>query len=137
MAGTPAPKISVALANAFLDGIGTMADGGKLRIYQGTQPSTPETSIGASTKLAELTMNATAFGAGAANHLLTASAITSDTNTVAGTAQWFRLWESDGTTPLMDGSVDTSGADMNLNSTAISTGGTLAITSFTINLPVA
>jgi hypothetical protein len=136
MAGTPSPKISVALANAFLDGIGTLANSGKLRIYQGTQPATPETSIGASTQLAELTMNATAFP-GASSHLLTANAIDSDTNTVAGTAQWFRLWKSDGTTPLMDGSVDTSGADMNLNSTAVSAGGTLAITSFTINLPVA
>jgi len=131
-----APKISVDLADAFLDGIGTLADAGKLRVYEGTQPATPETGIGLSTQLAELTMNATAFGAAAA-HVLTAGSITSDTNTVAGTAQWFRLWQSDGTTPLLDGTVGTSGCDMNLNSTAITTGGTLAITSFTINLPVA
>lgn len=131
------PKISEALANAFLDGIGTLANSGKLDIYDGTQPATPETAVAPATRLARLTMNAGAFGA-AASHVLTAAAIASDTNTVAGTAAWFRLWQSDGTTPLMDGSVGTSSSfDMNLNSLAVTTGGTVAITAFTIDLPVA
>lgn len=132
------PRITALTANTMLDsGIGSLANSGKLRIYDGTQAATASTAISGQVKLAELVMNATAFP-GASAGVLTANAITSDTSAAAtGTASWFRLLKSDGTTVLLDGSVGTSGADLNLNSVSITSGGTVACTSFTITHPLA
>lgn len=120
--------------NAELDALAPHANSGFIRIYTGTIPATPETAP-AGTLLAELTFNATAFGAAAAG-VITANAITSDSSANAtGTAGWYRALKSDGTTALWDGTVSTAGADLNLNSTSINTGVTVAITSLTVTLP--
>ena len=59
--------------------------------------------------LAELRFGATAFGASLAG-VATANAITADSSANAtGTATWFRVFKSDGTTALWDGSVGTAG----------------------------
>jgi len=125
----------------MLDTLTASAASGKLRIYSGTQPADADAGIGAGTLLAELTMGATAFGSATStastNSVLTANAITSDTSADAtGTAAWFRLWQSNGTTPILDGSVGTSAADMILNSVAIQVGATVAISAFTVTLAV-
>ncbi len=44
---------------------------------------------------------------------------------------WFSIVKSTGAR-VMDGSVGTSGADLNLNSTTIATGATVAVSSFTV-----
>jgi len=124
------PHLSNAAASAAADAVAALANTGYLRFYDGSQPATADTAITTQNKLAELRFGATAFGA-SANGVATANAITSDTNTVAGTVAWFRALKSDGTSVLFDGSVGTSGCDINLNTTAIATGGTLAITAFT------
>jgi len=49
-----------------------------------------------------------------------------------GTATHFRIWQSNGTTAVIDGDVGTSGSDLNFNSTSITSGGTVSVTSFTI-----
>jgi hypothetical protein len=118
------------LRNAQLDAITTFAgNSGKLRIYNGTRPATGGT---ATTLLAELTCNAT-FAPAASGGVLTLNAITQDASADAtGTATWFRLVKSDGTTHVMDGDVGTSGSDLNLNSTSITSGATVSVTSFTI-----
>ena len=101
---------------------------GLLRIYDGSRPA----SMGAATTLlAELTCNATFAGA-ASSGVLTLNAITSDTSANAtGTATWFRITTSGGTARI-DGNVGTSGSDLNLNTTSIVSGATVAVTSFTI-----
>jgi hypothetical protein len=115
------------LRNAMADAITTFAGGaGKLRIYSGTRPATGGT---ATTLLAELTLNAT-FAPAASGGVLTLNAVTSDTSADAtGTATWFRILKSDGTTFVMDGSVGAtgSGADLELDNTSIVAGGTVAI----------
>jgi hypothetical protein len=118
------------LRNAQLDAITTFAgNSGKLRIYNGTRPATGGT---ATTLLAELTCNAT-FAPAASGAVLTLNAITQDASADAtGTATWFRLVKSDGTTHVLDGDVGTSGSDLNLNSTSITSGATVSVTSFTI-----
>jgi hypothetical protein len=64
--------------------------------------------------------------------VLTHSAITPDSSANAtGTATWFRDVDSTGTC-VMDGSVGTSGADLNLNSTSITSGVQVSCTSSTI-----
>ena len=78
------------------------------------------------TLLAELTCNAT-FAPSAALGKLTLNAIASDASANAtGTATWFRIVKSDGSTLVCDGDVGTSGSDLNLNSTSITAGGTVA-----------
>lgn len=118
------------LRNARADAITTFAGGsGKLRIYDGTRPSTGGT---ATTLLAELTCNAT-FAPAASGGVLTLNSITADTSANAtGTATWARFVKSDGTTFVMDCSVGTSGADINLNTTSIVSGASVSITSATI-----
>lgn len=123
-------KMATALRNARLDAITTFAGAScKLRIYDGTQPATGGT---ATNLLAELTCNAT-FAPSASGAVLTLNSITNDSAADAtGTATWFRLVKSDGSTHVMDGTVGTSGADLNLNTTSIVTGAVVSVTSFTI-----
>jgi hypothetical protein len=128
-------KTSITARNAALDAIAPLANSGKLRIYTTPQPATPETAISSQTLLAELVMNSTAFGA-ASNGVITANSITADTsNDATGTAAWYRLLKSDGTTVLWDGEVGTSGADLNFNSVAFQSGAQTQVTSFTYTLP--
>jgi hypothetical protein len=125
------PHLSDTAANAAATAIAPLANSGKLRIYDGSQPANANAGIGAANMLAELTMNATAFG-GAAAGVITANAITSANAALSGTATWFRIWKSDGTTSLADGTVGISGANLNLNSVAISAGASVSVTSLTL-----
>jgi hypothetical protein len=119
---------NVTLRNNQLDEITALAGASAvIRVYNGSRPATGGAGT---TQLAALTCNAT-FAPAAAAGALTLNAITDDTNTVAGTATWFRL-ESSGATHVWDGDVGTSGSDLNLNSVTISVGGTLSITSVVI-----
>jgi hypothetical protein len=121
---------STTLRNAQLDQITTaVGASGKLRIYSGTRPANVAASI-TGTMLAELVLNAT-FAPSAAGGVLTLNSITSATAAATGTATHFRIWQSNGTTAVMDGDVGTAGSDLNLNSTSITSGGSVAVTSFT------
>lgn len=135
------PHVSAARRAAMLDTITSAASSGKLRIYSGTQPADADAAIGGGTLLAELTMGATAFGSATSTastaSVLTANAITQDSSADAtGTAAWFRLWQSNGTTPILDGTVGTSAADLIINSTAIQVGAVVSATSLTLTLAV-
>ena len=137
-------KITNAVAQAMANAFTTATDAGTaalIRIYDGTQATDPDTAVGAQTLLAELTMSATSFGAATdANPgaLITANSITSDTSANAtGTASWFRVVTQNGGSTICDGSVGTASADMILNTTSITSGSTVAITSFTITMPEA
>ncbi len=118
------------LRNSRLDAITTFTGGAALlRIYDGVRPATGGT---ATVLLAELTCNAT-FALAAAAGVLTLNAITSDTAANAtGTATWARIVKSDGTTIVMDCSVGTTGADINLNTVSLVLNATVAVTSATI-----
>lgn len=121
---------SATARNAMLDALTTVAGSScKLRFYSGTRPAT---GGAATTLLAELTCNAT-FAPSASGGVLTLNSITSDTSADAtGTATWFRIVKSDGSTHVLDGNVGTSGSDLNLNSTGFTVGVTVAVSSFTI-----
>lgn len=114
--------------NAIRDAIDGGAGAGLLRIYDGSRPATGGT---ATTLLAELTFT-DPCSTGASSGTLTMSAITADSSANAtGTATWFRCVDSTGTF-CVDGSVSTSGSDLNLNSTSISSGQNVAVSSFVI-----
>lgn len=120
---------SSTIRNGMLDVItANVGSAGLLRIYDGTRPATGGT---ATTLLAELTGNAT-FAPGAAGGILTLNSITQDPSANAtGTATWFR-WVSSGGTFCVDGSVSTSGSDLNLTTTSIVTGQPVSVTSWAI-----
>lgn len=123
---------STAVRNAKLNAIKASFDNGYLRIYDGAQPAGPDTAVGAQVLLAELRFGATAFGAAAAG-VLTANAITSDSAANAtGTAAWFRCLQSDGTTPLHDGTVGTASANAIVATTSIVANAVVDCSSFTI-----
>lgn len=125
------PKLANASANAAADAVTVLCNTGYLRIYDGAQAATADTAVGAQVLLAELRFNATAFGAAAAG-VATANAFTADSSADAtGTATWFRALKSDGSTVVFDGSVGTSGANLNLNSVAISAGAAVSVSAFT------
>lgn len=127
-------KVSLNCASAQAAAlVGAYTNGSILNIYQGTQPATPETAIGAQVLLASIVLPSPAFTQ--VNGVMTANAIASVTIGVTGTAQFFRWNKSDNTTPIADGSIGVSGADMNLNSVALSAGATLAISSMTYTVP--
>lgn len=126
------PKRTTTAANAACDAMAALANSGRLKVYDGTQPATANTAVTTQTVLADLTMNATAFGAAVAG-VATANAITQDSSADAtGTATWFRLYKSDNSTVILDGSVGTSGCDLNLSTTSIVAGAAVSITAFTL-----
>jgi len=101
-----------------------------IKIYSGTQPVNANTAISSQTLLVSLNVSGT-FGTDS-NGTITLSSVTSATAVATGTASFFRITKSDGTTVVMDGSVGTSSADMILDNTSIATGQTVSITSGTI-----
>lgn len=122
-------------ANTKADALTALLDGGYLRIYDGTQPATGDTAIGAQVLLAELTFGTPAFGAAVAG-VATANAITGDASANAtGTATWFRLFKTDGTTAVLDGSVGISGCDLNLATVAIVATTAVPVSALTIREP--
>lgn len=134
------PFFSDETVKAAVDAAAAKANGGTLKIYTGTQPTDANTALGAQTLLATLTLSATAFAASTASGsagsrivTATANAITGDLSADAtGTATWFRVLKSDGTSIVMDGAVGTSGSDLNLATTSLVAGEEVDITSFAI-----
>lgn len=136
------PVMSIIGAKAALDAINALIGSGpgNIEIFSGAQPATTLTAD-SGTKGCTLPLSATAFPASTsatANGLATATAnaITSDTNAAASiTAGYFRLKTATGGTTIYQGNVGTSGADLNMNTTSITAGDTVAITSFKVTLP--
>lgn len=124
-----------AACNALVDLIDAGSGAGTLRIYDGTKPAGPGTAITDQNLLAELTFSDPAFG-NASNGVATASAITQDSSANAsGTASWFRILDSDATA-ILDGTVGTSGADLNLVTTTITATQPVQISSLTVTIPM-
>ena len=141
-------KYSTALATAQQAAISTqLGASAVINIYDGTQPSSPDTAVTTQVLLASLTCSAT-FGAAAAK-VLTANAITSGTGTAAATvsgkrATWARITTSGGTAHIdctvgTNGTLNTDGStsagatyDININNNLITTGQTVSISSFTL-----
>ena len=124
------PQLSDATANAEANAVAALLNSGTLLIYNGSQPANANTAVTSQTLLATLTFGATAFGS-AVGGVATANAITpASTAAATGTASWFRCLTS-GSAVVFDGTVGTSGCDLNINTTAIQQNAEVACTSFT------
>lgn len=133
------------LKDVFKDGV--------LKIYSGSQPSSPDSAV-SGTLLVTVTLSSGAFVAGAFGNGLefgdaasgaiskASGATWSGAAVASGTAGYFRLCANatdaggaSTTLPRIDGSIGTSGADLNMSSTTITSGQTYTIDTFTITLP--
>ena len=128
-----------AILNAIKTDIDAGAAAGKLRIYSGSMPATPETAA-TGTLLAELTLSypmGAISGTGAALKL-DFSSITQDSSADAtGVAGYARITRFDGATVVFDCDVTATGAGgtLQLNTTNIVAGGPVLVTAFTISVP--
>lgn len=132
-----ATTVRNAACDAIVDLIDAGAGAGTIKIYTGSQPTDPQTALGAQVLLATLTFSDPAFGNAGASVAgrADASSITADSSIDAtGTATWARIADSNAVT-RMDVTVGTSGADINFNSVSFVSGGTASITSMTVTCP--
>jgi hypothetical protein len=124
-------------ADAIVDRVDAGAGPGKLRIYSGTRPASPDTAVGAQVLLAEFTLADPAFSAAAAGvKTLDATPVLSTTGLAAGAGSWCRFLDSNNVAHY-DGSVTATGGGGNveLNTTTVSVGLTMEITAGTITMP--
>lgn len=132
-----ATRISTTARNAACDAIVDLTDGGPaagtIKVYTGSQPATANDAE-TGTLLATFTLADPAFGNAATGVASLTSVPRTTTGLAAGTAGWFRLEDSTGAN-ILDGSVGTSGADLILNTTTISVGVSVEITSGTVTMP--
>jgi hypothetical protein len=127
------PEWYDATVKAAVDAAAALLNSGYIKVYTGSQPALNGSVTG--TLLATLTFSSTAFASSTASGgtvTATANSITSGTAGNTGTAGYFALLKSDGSTVVATGSVGTSGADLNFNSLSISSGATVSCSSFTI-----
>jgi len=126
-------NLSDVAANAEANAIAALLNNGVIEFYSGTQPATANTAIAGNVLLGELTFGSPAFGA-ASGGIIAANPIASGTAVATATATFARLYESNGTTVVMDVVVGTSGQGINLNTTSIVTGGLLSLVSWQHNV---
>ena len=119
--------------NGLVDTIDQGSGAGKINFYTGSQPGSVGGTYG--TLLGTCPMSDPAFG-NASTGTATASAITSDTNADAsGTCATFNIADSDNNV-LCDGTCGTSGTDITFDNNVFVAGGTIAISSLTISVPI-
>lgn len=126
-------NLSFVSANASANAVAALASGGFLDIYSGTIPGTPETAA-AGTLLVSIPLPTPAFGS-AVNGVASLGVTLNATTSAGGTAAWFRVYMSNHTTALWDGSVGTGSGDLVVDTTTFLASKTIAITSLTYTQP--
>lgn len=119
----------------------------KINIYSGAKPTSPD-DVPTGTLLVTITNNSTATGltwdATAPGGVLPKAPAETWSGTIlaTGTAGWFRIWES-GDTPAnasttavrIDGTISSTGADLNLTNLSLVTGAPFIMSSASLTLP--
>lgn len=123
--------------DAALAAVCALANGGTLRIYDGTAPANAQTALSGNTLLAQATFASPAFGT-PSSAVATANAITADASADAtGTPTFFRILSS-AAAVIYQGTAGASGQELNLSGL---TGGQIiaaapvSISSLTISQP--
>ena len=135
-------NLGAAAGNAQAAANAALCNGGSISLYSGVaQPATVDTGIGAATRHVTLTFAATAISGSPAAGVATYAAIGSGVIAVSGTPTWFRVWESNGTTGVMDGTIGLddgshTGFDGLLDAVPLVAGATLTCSAgtYTVNL---
>lgn len=129
-----AEKLNIAARNRQVDSIGDDLNSGTLKIYTGSQPASADDAA-SGTLLVTINLPADAMAA-AATGTAAKSGTWSGVAAATGTAGWFRI-ENSGATRRYDGAVTATGGggEIELDSTAITSGQTVLINTFTITQP--
>lgn len=143
-------KASTGLRNGVLasNSLKALLDGGFIKIYSGAEPASADAAVPAeAVLLCTISLNSGAdgisFDAAASSGVLAKapSEVWSGVVWASGTAAWYRhvTAADDGTSSAtavrLQGSVATSGADLNLSSTTLISGATQTIDYYSIALP--
>lgn len=133
--------VAILMAAAAAGAVDAGAAGGKLTIYGGAQPASPDTAVGAQPVLVEFTLGDPAFAGpvdGGAGATATGNPVDPVPATATGTATWFRITDSDGDA-VIDGDVtDTAGSgSLKVSSTSIIEDIDVSIVSMTFTMPKA
>lgn len=129
-------QFSVTYRNALLDQFETtVSTSPKLEIFTGSAPANCATAD-SGTKLVSMTLPSD-WLANASSGSKALSGSWSAAATQTGTAAYFRVKDSSGTTVHMQGTVTATGGggDMTLDNTSIATGQTVTVTTFTLTAP--
>lgn len=131
-----APSLAQATANAMANAITTyMGNAGKIIIYSGTAPANADAALSGNTVLATFTGGSPVFGSASGGTITLSGVPLTVAASATGTATFFRLYKTDGTTPVFQGTVGTASADLILNTVALTSGVNVTITAGTINMP--
>lgn len=123
-------QYSAALRNGRADQKTTViGNAGLLRIYTGAAPADCATAA-SGTKLSEHTLGSP-LAPGASGGVLSPTVPSNVLALATGTAGYWRIYKADGTTCVIQGSVGTSGADLNLNTLSLVLSGPVQINSWT------
>jgi hypothetical protein len=106
-----------------------LLDGGQLRVYAGTVPSSVRAALGAATLLSTLTLNNPCAPV-TTNNIITFYAISPANAVATATATFYRLCKSDGTPVAQDTAGGPgSGAALIFDSADIQSGATVSVSS--------
>lgn len=131
-----ATRIATPTANAVVNAVAALMNGGSVKIYTGSPPATgDDTATG--TLLATFTLQNPAFASASGG--IGAVDVTPPLNATAvadGTAGWFRALTSGGA-KVLDGlcTATGGGGDMTLTNVAVVNGQSLGITSWSLEMP--
>ena len=134
---------AIAMANALVDLIDGGSGAGTLVMYTGTAPAYADSSGAGLTEVATLTFGDPAYAGAAAdavNHWadanLTGGTTISDTSATGNTSAvtCFRVFDSNAAV-VLQGTIGTSGADINLNATTIGAGAQVDLTALEARVP--
>jgi hypothetical protein len=124
-------QLSEAAVNGEANALARLLDNGYFNLYDGVKPATADDAITTQTKLATLRFG-NPSAPGAVGGTLSFNGLTDDADAAAtGTASWFRLFKSDGTTAVLDGTISTTGSNLDLNTVSIQQHGRVSITGYT------
>jgi hypothetical protein len=135
-----ATTITAAAADAMSAALNTYINSGgaaKIRIYDATggAPANATASLGSCVLLADFALSNPAFTS-SGGVLTLAGTPKTVAASASGTASFFRILLNNGTTVVLQGTVGTSGQQLNLNTLAITQTVNVTITSGTITMPL-
>ena len=133
-------KITNSAALSVCDMLVAGLDGGQLRVYSGQEPADIEEALSDQVELVRFTLATPAFAAAVdINPGGRAVASTIDPELAIGTgeAAFFRIFEADGTTVRLQGSITLTGGggDLTITNTAIAVGDNVQVTSLSTTMP--
>lgn len=120
------PTLETAARNAACNAIVDLIDAG-------AGAGTLEFETSGDVEVATLTFSDPAFG-NAATGVATASSITDDSSATGGTVAQASFYDSDDN-KVLEATVSTSGADINLSSLTVGSGDTVSVSSLTVTVP--